>query len=82
MRQINSREFAARVDDRIAAATYNMLQKLMTDCEREGFVRDLSPMEEYAIEYDTEDAANRLKETVYAELVSLGLDVEPDGRDF
>ena len=82
MRQINSREFAARVDDEISNATYNMLVKLITWFEREGFVRDLSPMAENAIAADTEEAAERLKEAVYAELVGLGLDVESDGRDF
>ena len=82
MRQINSKEFAARVDDRIADGIYNLLVKLMSEFEREGFIRELSPMAENAIAADTEEAAERLKEAVYEELVSLGLDVESDGRDF
>lgn len=82
MRIINGKEFAARVDDRIADGIYNLLVKLMSEFEREGFLRELSPMSEYAIESDTEEAAERLKEAFYEELVSLGLDVESDGRDF
>lgn len=82
MRQINSKEFAARVDDRIADATYNMLVSLMCAFEKDGFIRELSVLEETHIEVDTEEAAERLKEAIYNELVALGLDVEPDGRDF
>lgn len=82
MREINAKEFAARVDDRIADATYNMLASLMCDFEREGFVRELSTLEETHIEVDTEEAAEILKEHVYLALVTLGLDVKSDGRDW
>ena len=82
MREINAKEFAARVDDRIADEVYNMLVRLMTTFEREGFLRDLTPLEEAHIEVDTEEAAEQLKEAVYDELVRLGLDVKSDGRDF
>ena len=75
-------EFAARVDDRIANEVYNMLARLMTEFEREGFVRELSPMAENHIIVDTEEAAEQLKETVYDALVELGLDVKGDGRDY
>lgn len=82
MREINAKEFAVKVDDEIANAVYNMLVKLMVGFERQGFVRELHPMSENAIVADTEEAAERLKEAVYRELVDLGLDVEPDGRDY
>lgn len=82
MRAINSKEFAARVDDRIAEETYNMLVRLMTEFEREGFLRDLNGMEEDTIIADTEEAAEILKEHVYLALVTLGLDVRGDGREF
>lgn len=82
MREINGKEFAARVDDRIADEVHGMLVRLMCEFEREGFVRELSPLEEAHIEVDTEEAAEILKEGVYDELVKLGLDVVGDGRDF
>ena len=82
MRKINAKEFAARVDDRIADELYNMLVRLMYDFERQGFVRELSPFAENHIEVDIEEAAEQLKEAVYERLVELGLDVTSDGRDF
>ena len=81
MRIISSKEFATQVDDRIAKATYEMLVKLMGEFEREGYVR-VSPMAEYSIEADTEEAAEILKEHVYLTLVTLGLDVKGDGREW
>ena len=75
MREINSKEFAARVDDCIANQVYNMLVKLMTEFEQEGFLKELSPLEENHIIADTEEAAEILKEHVYLALVTLGLDV-------
>ena len=82
MREINSKEFAARVDDRIASAVYNLLIGLMCVFESKGFVRELSPTEEAHIEVDTEEEAEGLKEAVYESLVRLGLDVEGDGTSF
>lgn len=82
MREINAKEFAARVDDRIAGEVYNMLVKLMCEFEREGFLRELTTLEEAHIEVDTEESAERLKEAVYDELVKLGLDMESDGRSW
>lgn len=82
MREINAKEFAMRVDDRIAEETYNMLMRLMCAFEREGFLRELGPLEENHIIVDTEEQAENLKESVYDALVRLGLDVESDGRDF
>lgn len=82
MKQINAKEFAARVDDRIAGEVHNLLVKLMCAFEEEGFLRELSPTEENHIEVDTEEAAEELKETVYETLVRLGLDVTSDGRDY
>ena len=81
MKIISSKEFATQVDDRIAEATYEMLVKLMGEFEREGYVR-VSPMAEYSIEADTEEAAEILKEHVYLTLVTLGLDVKSDGREW
>lgn len=82
MMEINSKEFAARVDDPIANATYGMLVNLMCYFERNGFVRELSTLEEAHIEVDTEEAAEILKEHVYEAMVGLGLDVKSDGRDW
>ena len=82
MKQINAKEFAARVDDRIAGEVHNLLVKLMCAFEEEGFLRELSPTEENHIEVDTEEAAENLKEAVYEALVRLGLDVTSDGRDY
>ena len=82
MREINAKEFAARVDDRIANATYNMLVNLMCEFEREGYLRELTTLEEAHINVDTEEAAEQLKEAVYDALVNLGLDVESDGREY
>ena len=82
MRAISSKEFATQVDDRIAEATYEMLVKLMTEFERKGYVSIVSPMAEYTIEADTEEAAEILKEHVYLALVTLGLDVKGDGKEW
>ena len=82
MHKINGRWFAAIVDDRIAEKIYEMLVSLMTTFEREGLVRELTPLQMAHIEVDTEEAAERLKEAVYGELVRLGLDVESDGRSW
>ena len=81
MRVISSKEFATQVDDLIAETTYEMLVKLMGEFERKGYVR-VSPMAEYSIEADTEEAAEILKEHVYLALVTLGLDVKGDGREW
>ena len=82
MRQINEKEFAARVDDRISEAVHGTLVNLMAAFEREGFLRNLDGMEEAAIESDTWAEAENLKFAVYGACVRLGLDVEGDGRDF
>ena len=82
MREIDGREFAQNVDDRIADELHGMLVRLMCGFDELGFVRELTPLEEAHIEVDTEDAANALKESVYVALVNLGLDVKSDGRDF
>ena len=82
MHKINGRWFAAIVDDRIAEKIYEMLVDLMTEFNSNGLVRELTPLQRAHIEVDTEEAAERLKEAVYDELVRLGLDVESDGRSW
>ena len=82
MRQMDSKEFAELVDDRIADEIYNMLVTLMSEFEEEDFVRELTPLEEAHVEANAEESAENLKESVYRQLVWLGLDVESDGREF
>ena len=82
MHAINAKWFAEVVDDRIADGVYGMLVDLMTEFNRDGLVRELTPFERAHIEVDTEEAAERLKGAVYDELVRLGLDVESDGRSW
>ena len=84
MRQIDSKEFATLVDDKISEELFGMFARLIDHFNKLGYV-EIDPMTENSLpdmEERTWMAAENRKFKIYKDLVGLGLAVESDGRDF